>query len=1255
MKILTSRLLLVVLLALQGCISAKDQACYTSQEGVSGTMLQIAIPGSSTEYDNNNPETLWKDLGVSVARSENISLQISGVIDTCAKDGVKGSEHEDVLLPAFICSDGSIPVYGDNRQEINPEVLCRHGGGAISNEGKYIDSGMRISTGNYIKFDLIKNEIGNIDCGNLPRGVISDDKDYCEKSFKNLAANVDVTNDFSPYGNKYFYPGSTSNWISGNLLDIRKEIPDIRNKVCTIPVSSSITKHNTYLANYHCNRICSNNIYSNNCIFTTIYSRKATYGLFNTADVDEMLAESTKAYLPNVVIKIGDDNTSLDSFGAKCFPNEQGNTKCYENALRANSQMLLLGKSYDVGNVPKDSHVHLALVARNGYEGSAGGYHLRVTKSCVAGRGNGLYMYISQSGQPPKHIRPGDTGTYELSLQGNTYKYIVNSDNPPKSGKIFIGIRNPGTKYVDESTNNFYRVQTWKKSNPVHVTAIIVAIRDLMLDLFYGESAIPISQELGGNLDLLIGEDTGYKDRKSLINEFRGLGDNDIQEHLEDIITKANAKDSLSSGLREAIEFTRYKMQARSGFDSASNAQVDLLLGELSSVVSSIHGDPEEYRNNFVNTLSELANILNQRLASSTEGAISEAIISHVEMLNDILTPYLDRGGSAAGAASAVRLAYDSIKDKEDEPWTDNLVAGIKRASASIFSLSQFTDNSLNDPHEDSGRLGFDSMDLKETASSLYQAINIDRDAIWDVRDGGVIKSMYNGLTGRQALRGIQALLILYISISAILFLLGTIKAPAFDICIRLVKFGIVIQLLSPQGFDFFNNYLFRGIYQGTQYLISVVSGHAGSGTDFKFLDNTLGIMLTKETWMKILSFLFSGPVSFICMIIIIMAFWKFLEAMFTGIVMYFLSILAVSFLIAVCPIFICAILFQRTKPLFEGWMKAIINYALQPVFFFAIVAILNEAQVYFLHALTDFSACHKCVIQIDLKIFKMCLFTFLMPLGSTSVFMSGDKVPDPEVYDTALDIGYFGLPIAGVFVFLFYIVSHVMERFVHISQSITQALTNSMGGLEGDAKGGGARKAVDAIKGIAGKSSGVEAAVAKAKGKYKGKTRQNIEFKGKAAQRGGPTGPGTGAPTAGGGSGAGKQPFQASNRKVGSSVGSAAGKPHGDGDPSSSVPGEIKPGSSEGNTGEQGDQFRSVPTHDVPNPGAATPPDGSDELFQPKPDEPPAVVVEEGVVVPPGGINPSTATGEGDSPPVPPAPGSTEDDGSTSRGGLPH
>ncbi|MFH1159244.1 MAG: type IV secretion system protein [Pseudomonadota bacterium] len=53
------------------------------------------------------------------------------------------------------------------------------------------------------------------------------------------------------------------------------------------------------------------------------------------------------------------------------------------------------------------------------------------------------------------------------------------------------------------------------------------------------------------------------------------------------------------------------------------------------------------------------------------------------------------------------------------------------------------------------------------------------------------------------------------------------------------------------------------------------------------------------------------------------------------------LSKLAVAVLLAVGPIFILLLIFTDTRKLFEGWLRALLNYAIIPVFVYTLLAIL--------------------------------------------------------------------------------------------------------------------------------------------------------------------------------------------------------------------------------------------------------------------------------------------------------------------------
>ena len=53
------------------------------------------------------------------------------------------------------------------------------------------------------------------------------------------------------------------------------------------------------------------------------------------------------------------------------------------------------------------------------------------------------------------------------------------------------------------------------------------------------------------------------------------------------------------------------------------------------------------------------------------------------------------------------------------------------------------------------------------------------------------------------------------------------------------------------------------------------------------------------------------------------------------------LSKLAVAILLSVGPIFILLLIFVNTKSLFEGWLRTLLNYAIVPIFVYALLALI--------------------------------------------------------------------------------------------------------------------------------------------------------------------------------------------------------------------------------------------------------------------------------------------------------------------------
>ncbi|WP_196295989.1 type IV secretion system protein [Anaplasma phagocytophilum] len=89
------------------------------------------------------------------------------------------------------------------------------------------------------------------------------------------------------------------------------------------------------------------------------------------------------------------------------------------------------------------------------------------------------------------------------------------------------------------------------------------------------------------------------------------------------------------------------------------------------------------------------------------------------------------------------------------------------------------------------------------------------------------------------------------------------------------------------------------------------------------------------------------------------------------------------AFLLTLAPIFITFLLFQVTKGLFDGWLKMLVNFMLQPVILFAALAFLNQVIITSLHAVTDFAACESCAVGsiFHLRIPKLHLVNLIYVL----------------------------------------------------------------------------------------------------------------------------------------------------------------------------------------------------------------------------------------------------------------------------------
>lgn len=224
-------------------------------------------------------------------------------------------------------------------------------------------------------------------------------------------------------------------------------------------------------------------------------------------------------------------------------------------------------------------------------------------------------------------------------------------------------------------------------------------------------------------------------------------------------------------------------------------------------------------------------------------------------------------------------------------------------------------------------------------------------------------------------LRDIVTIIItIYITLFGIRILMGTESATSGTIIANLLKVGTVYFIASSDsiGVEMLYNFFIGLTIETVEWVIKAISTAISISTDitcvatfscaisggtikdiFKFFDDALAKLMIGPTGLfstnaELLSFFISMFV--ICAPIFWLTF-TLMKSAFVGLASaaasFVISIVAIAFLVALSPIFLCFMLFNSTMGLFENWLRFLTSYALQPFLMFAVfyiwIAIVSD------------------------------------------------------------------------------------------------------------------------------------------------------------------------------------------------------------------------------------------------------------------------------------------------------------------------
>jgi type IV secretory pathway VirB6-like protein len=257
-----------------------------------------------------------------------------------------------------------------------------------------------------------------------------------------------------------------------------------------------------------------------------------------------------------------------------------------------------------------------------------------------------------------------------------------------------------------------------------------------------------------------------------------------------------------------------------------------------------------------------------------------------------------------------------------------------------------------------------------ETSGIISSVVKIIEDAVFGYQDAdgnlhkGIIEILYKQLLVDSIFGDlIRILLILAIAILGLGIITGTTKLTQKEILNRVLKIGLVLLFTSNNAWQFFNDFVITWFIQGTSFIItffiSIISeifpiqienlgldiaiGKRSLASNFNFIDYIFRFLFSTTIQTKIWALLFTDIFVFglITIPLIYISILGFVVVLIYFAQLYIFYILQIAFALALAPIFVSLILFEKTKHIFFTWLTFLIGRTIEVVLMFLFVYLM--------------------------------------------------------------------------------------------------------------------------------------------------------------------------------------------------------------------------------------------------------------------------------------------------------------------------
>ncbi len=336
-----------------------------------------------------------------------------------------------------------------------------------------------------------------------------------------------------------------------------------------------------------------------------------------------------------------------------------------------------------------------------------------------------------------------------------------------------------------------------------------------------------------------------------------------------------------------------------------------------------------------------------------------------------------------------------------------------------------------------------------------------------------IAQDLFEGLVANDNFYAIVvACLVLYLMIYGICFMFGLVPANFYIVFIRLFKMAVILLLFHPDAwyilFDTSGGEGFiSGLFQdGVCYMIEVMLA-IGTGTDpgfascvggspeqpFELLNGLITLLLSPRMFIIILSAFGTGPFGALLGFLIVFSMTYVLRMILEAMRVYVLYLIVKTLLFGLAPIFFVFMLFDRTKHVFDGWLKQLVSISIQTIMMFAYLSfyvVLLESAAWDMVPRRDVEVCYTKVTQTGVE--DVHTWRFMVDGQPYEGQWSWKGIVDPDADPAAAPKIDRIFPINPVKILIFLLISYIGFRMMTVVLGIAAELT---GGLSFSGMGG--------------------------------------------------------------------------------------------------------------------------------------------------------------------------------------------------------